>query len=187
MRRNVILITDGDEYAYRAVAYVAKQIGGRCIAQSQGNPTKLSGSKLVELILQTPYDPVLVMFDDSGLVGEGAGEEAMIYVAKHKQMNILGALAVAAHTRHNEWTRVDISVDSQGNLTELGVDKSGIPELEVGRINGDTVYTLDTLSIPIVIGIGDIGKMGGRDDVKIGAPITMKAVQVIIERSGYNG
>lgn len=31
--------------------------------------------------------------------------------------------------------------------------------METGRINGDTVYCLDQLDVPIIVGIGDIGKM----------------------------
>lgn len=182
MKRKVIFITDGDEYASRAVSYVAKKIGGRCISKSFGNPTILTGKEIVRLILKTPIDPVLVMFDDSGILYEGLGEIAMRYVAEHEDIEVLGALAVASNTHHSEWTRVDISIDNEGNLTEYGVDKQGMPEMEVGRISGDTVYILDTLHLPIVVGIGDIGKMGGRDDVAKGSPITMKAIQFILER-----
>lgn len=183
MRRKVILITDGDEYACRAVTYVAKKVGGRCITKSQGNPSSLSGKELVKLIMQTPYDPVFVMFDDSGIVYEGFGEKALKYVATNKNIEVIGALAVASNTHHNEWTRVDVSIDSEGNLTEYGVDKNGMIDTELGRISGDTVYYLDLLNIPLVVGIGDIGKMGGRDDVLKGSPITMKAIQYILERS----
>ena len=66
-RRRVILITDGDEYAKRAVERVAHDIGGRCISLSQGNPSILTGQELVNLIKKAANDPVLVMFDDSGL------------------------------------------------------------------------------------------------------------------------
>lgn len=69
MRRRVILVTDGDEYAKRTIELLAKEFGGRCISASQSNPTKLTGKKIVELIMQTPYDPVFVMFDDSGFIG----------------------------------------------------------------------------------------------------------------------
>ena len=50
IRRRVILITDGDEYAKRAVECVAKEVGGRCISMSQGNPSLLTGAELVDLI-----------------------------------------------------------------------------------------------------------------------------------------
>lgn len=50
--------------------------------------------------MQTPYDPVFVMFDDSGFIGEGCGEKALKYVATHKQIDVLGILAVASNTHH---------------------------------------------------------------------------------------
>lgn len=185
-QRQVILITDGDEYAQKTIEYVAHIVGGRCISKSQGNPTILSGSQLVQLILEAPHDPVFVMFDDSGYVGAGAGEMALQYVATHKQIHVLGVIAVAAKSRQSEWAKVNISIDRFGNLTDHGVDKSGIPELDVGRINGDTVYCLDQLNIPIIVGIGDIGKMARKDSVKNGCPITLKACELILERSGYD-
>jgi len=185
-RRRVILITDGDEYAKRTVEHVAQVIGGRCISMSQGNPSILTGHELVQLIKKAPYDPILVMFDDSGIVGEGAGESALKYVANHKDIEVLGIIAVAAKSKHEEWTRVDVSIDREGELTPFGVDKNGIQELEIGRINGDTVYCLDELTVPIIVGIGDIGKMGRRDSYKVGSPITKKAVELILERSGFH-
>lgn len=186
IRRRVILITDGDEYARRAVECVAREVGGRCITMSHGNPSKLTGPELVHLIKKAPYDPVLVMFDDGGLVGEGAGENALKYVAEHPGIEVLGIIAVAAKSKHEEWTKVDICIDCDGELTPYGVDKYGIPELEIGRINGDTVYCLDELDVPLVVGIGDIGKMARKDDAKLGSPITKKAVELILERSGFH-
>ena len=53
-RRSVILVTDGDEYARKTLEYIAKEVGGRCISKSQGNPTTLTGEQMVEYILQTP-------------------------------------------------------------------------------------------------------------------------------------
>ncbi|MCL6570474.1 MAG: stage V sporulation protein AE [Bacillus sp. (in: Bacteria)] len=185
-RRRVILITDGDEYATRAVEHVAKEIGGRCISSSYGNPSTLPGPTLVQLIKKTPNDPVLVMFDDSGIVGEGAGETALKYVAMHEDIEVLGIIAVAAKSRHEEWARIDVSIDREGVLTPYGVDKLGIAELEIGRLNGDTVYCLDELEVPIIVGIGDIGKMARRDSYKLGSPITKQAVELILERSGFD-
>jgi stage V sporulation protein AE len=54
-------------------------------------------------------------------------------------------------------------------------------------MNGDTVYCLDGLDIPIIVGIGDIGKMSKHDHISNGSPITKKAVDIILERSGKNG
>ncbi|CAH2716392.1 hypothetical protein BACCIP111895_03577 [Neobacillus rhizosphaerae] len=185
IRRRVILVTDGDEYAQKAIEHVAFEIGGRCISSSQSNPSKLTGPELVKLIKKTPHDPVLVMFDDSGIVGEGAGENALKYVALHEDIEVLGVIAVAAKSRHEEWSKIDVGIDRNGELTPYGVDKFGIPELEIGRINGDTVYCLDELDVPIIVGVGDIGKMARHDSYKIGSPITKKAVQLILERSGF--
>lgn len=184
-RRRVIIVTDGDEYARKTVELVARKVGGRCISMSYGNPSGRSGPELIGLIKKAPNDPVFVMFDDSGFVGEGAGERAMKYVANHQDIEVLGVIAVAAKTKQNEWTRVDVCIDRDGELTPYGVDKYGIPELEIGRMNGDTVYCLDQLDVPIVVGIGDIGKMAKKDHVDNGSPITMKAVELILERSGF--
>ncbi len=185
-KRQVILVTDGDEYARKNIEYIAKKVGGRCISKSYGNPTTLTGKEIVGMILEAPYDPVFVMFDDSGFVGEGAGEQALRYVATNKQIDVLGVIAVASRTHQSEWSKVDVTIDRFGELTHYGVDKSGIQELEVGRINGDTVYCLDELNVPLIVGIGDIGKMARMDDVKAGCPITEQAVQLILERSGFS-
>lgn len=185
-KKRVIFITDGDLYALRAVEHVARKIGGRCISHSWGNPTKLSGELLAEMVLQTPHDPVLIMFDDCGTRGEGPGEAAMRIVNDHPDIQVLGAIAVASKTHHSEWTKVHFCIDRYGNFTEYGIDKSGLPDIETGRISGDTVYILDELNLPIVIGIGDIGKMAGHDAVEKGAPITSMAVATILERSGFH-
>lgn len=184
-KRNVILVTDGDKYAQRAIEHVAGEIGGRCLSQSAGNPTPLTGEAIVELIKETPYDPVFVMADDCGYRGEGPGEKAIRYIAKDPSVNILGAIAVASHTEFTEWTRVDVSIDRAGELTEQGVDKHGVADVEMGRIDGDTVYVLDELNLPIVVGVGDIGKMDGQDKIEKGCPITRQAVELVLERSGY--
>ena len=69
------------------------------------------GPELVSMILETPHDPVFVMFDDSGLQGEGPGETAMKYVAMHADIEVLGVIAVASKTHYAEWTRVDVSIE----------------------------------------------------------------------------
>lgn len=186
-QRQVILITDGDDYARRTVEKVAKEIGGRCISMSHGNPTVLTGPEIVKLIFKAANDPVLVMFDDSGFMGEGAGEKALKYVANHRNIHVLGIIAVASNTRQQEWTRVDVCIDREGNLTPYGVDKYGLPDIELGRMSGDTVYCLDELDVPIIVGIGDIGKMSKYDHLDNGSPITKKAIEIILERSGKNG
>lgn len=183
--RRVILITDGDDYARKALEVTAKEIGGTCLSLSHGNPTNLTGPVLVKLIKKAEKEPVLVMFDDSGIIGEGPGEKAMQYVANCPEIEVLGVIAVASRTRKEEWTRVDVSIDRDGVLTANGVDKYGIQDLEPGRLYGDTVYSLDRMNVPIIVGIGDIGKMAGKDHFEKGSPITKQAVELILERSGY--
>ncbi|MCQ6273818.1 stage V sporulation protein AE [Bacillus sp. V3B] len=183
--RRVILVTDGDEYARKSLELIANEIGGRCISLSHGNPSVLSGPEIIKQIKKAAHDPVLVMFDDSGFIGEGAGEQALKYVARHKDIEVLGIIAVASRTRKEEWTRVDVCIDRDGVLTANGVDKFGIQEMEEGRLYGDTVYSIDELDVPIVVGVGDIGKMARKDHFDHGAPITRQAVEIILGRSGY--
>ncbi|MBD4896764.1 stage V sporulation protein SpoVABEA, partial [Xanthomonas citri pv. citri] len=96
-----------------------------------------SGAELVKLIASAPYDPVFVMFDDSGLQGEGPGEAALTYVATHPSIEVLGVIAVASKTHQAEWTRVDVSIDRNGEITEYGVDKVGEREFDDHRMSGD--------------------------------------------------
>ncbi|TCS84090.1 stage V sporulation protein AE [Tepidibacillus fermentans] len=180
-KRKVIFITDGDVVAKEVIEEVAKMIGGRCISRSSGNPTPYNGLQLVEMIKNTPYDPVLVMFDDNGRGNKGEGEKAMEFIAKHPDMEVLGAVAVASNTKYVEGTTIDFSVDRNGRVVESGVNKDGDTVGGPLRIYGDTVDILDKLDIPVVVGIGDIGKMGGRDQVKYGSPITLKAIQTILD------
>ncbi|WNC17192.1 stage V sporulation protein AE [Brevibacillus brevis] len=184
-RRRVILVTDGDYVAQKVIERVAGEVGGRCISLSAGNPTPLRGSQMVELIKMAPYDPVMVMFDDNGDFGRGRGEQAIEYVVKHPDIEVIGAIAVASNTRSVRGATVSYSVDNRGRVVEGAVDKDGYadPQLQ-NRIYGDTVDILNTLHVPNVIGIGDIGKMDGRDSLDNGCPITRKAVQWILERSG---
>jgi len=185
MKRKVVLITDGDYVAREAVEEVARQVGGRCISSSAGNPTPLSGEQLVERILHAKHDPVLVMFDDCGSGGKGRGERAMEYVANHPQVEVLGAVAVASNNREGEGVLVDILLDRAGNQVAHRVDKNGLEmKGEPPMIWGDTVEVLNRIRVPFIVGIGDIGKMDHFDDVKRGAPVTRKAVELILAHEG---
>jgi len=187
-RRRVILVTDGDHIAQKVIEAVAKDMGGRCISLSAGNPTPLDGSQMVELIKMTPHDPVLVMFDDNGDFGRGKGEQAIEYLLKHPDIEVIGAIAVASNTRWVRGATVKYSIDNHGRLVEEAVDKEGYADVDLeNRIYGDTVDVLNSFHIPNLIGIGDIGKMEGRDSLRKGSPITKKAVQWILERSKANG
>lgn len=186
-KRNIIIVTDGDKIASKAVQEVAHEIGGRCISRSGGNPTPLKGEEIVQQVLKAHHDPVLVMFDDNGQGGYGDGEKALRYVATHPKMNVLGAIAVASNTDCVEGAKIDLAIDGNGKVVERSVDKDGNVGIKKEmRIFGDTVDVLDELNIPLVVGVGDIGKMNGRDHIRYGCPITKKAVQVILERSGNN-
>lgn len=158
----------------------------RCLSASAGNPTPVSGEKIVALLKQTPYDPVLVMFDDRGNSGKGKGETALEYVARHPDVTVLGALAVASKGSAGGVT-ADTCIDSHGETTPFSVDKDGRPLVcreGSAVIYGDTVDILNSLPIPVVIGLGDIGKMNRADDVHSGAPVTYRAIREILKRSG---
>lgn len=185
-QRKVILVTDGDRIAKNAVETAARNIGARCISASWGNPTKLSGKAIVNEILQTPFDPVVVMVDDRGQQGEGAGERAMHFIANHPAVKVLGVLAVASNTENTDSINVEQSFTNHGVLVKGPVDKNGSRCAREYGLRGDTVEILKDLDIPVIIGIGDIGKMHGADDVLRGAPITTKALQEVLNRSGYS-
>lgn len=185
--KNIIVITDGDEYARNVFDYLTPVIGGTCLTHLSENPTVATKSEIVQAILDAPSEPVYVLFDDAGVPGIGPGEKVLLEVAKDPHVNIIGAIAVASHTRFREWSRFTFAIDSDGELSANGVDKEGVPEMEIGRISGDTVYCLDQLNIPTIVAIGDIGKMRGKDDVEKGAPITRKAIELILERAETNG
>lgn len=184
-RRRVILVTDGDGVARKAVEAAALRIGGRCISKSAGNPTPMSGGSIVELIKQTPYDPVVVMVDDKGHTGMGKGEKAIRDIAESPDVEILGVIAVASNTEGVKGVRIDFSVTKDGNIVENIVDKFG--NIAGGeKINGDTVDILESIAVPIIVGIGDPGKMNGKDGCDKGAPIITKAMKEIIERSSLH-
>lgn len=184
-KRRVILVTDGDGIAKKAVETAALRIGGRCISKSAGNPTPMSGRSIVELIKQTPYDPVIVMVDDRGHTGMGKGEKAIRDIAESPDVEILGVIAVASNTEGVKGVNIDFSVTKDGNIVENTVDKFG--NIAGGeKINGDTVDILESIDVPVIVGIGDPGKMDGKDRCDKGAPIITKAMKEIIERSSMH-
>ena len=178
----VILLTDGDQVARRAAEEAASRLRLRCISASAGNPTPLSGPDLVELIKQAVHDPVLVMVDDKGNPGTGPGEEALAYLCRHPEIRVLGIVAVASNTRRARGVEVDLSVDNEGRVRKGPVDKHGRPRSR-GVLRGDTVDVLRRLDVPLIVGIGDPGKMDGADRLERGCEITTRAIQAILERS----
>ncbi len=183
MKRKIVIIADGDQVAKHAVEQVAHSVGGRCISSSAGNPTPLAGTDIVNMILETPHDPTLVMIDDRGKCGQGKGEQVLDYLIQHPQIEILGVVAVASNTDCTQEINVDSSVDRFGHIIDSGVDKSGNPVH--GGLCGDTVEILKEKRVPIIIGTGDTGKMDGFDSTRKGNPVTLKAVEEILTRSGY--
>lgn len=181
--RRVILVTDGDVLARRALEVAAKRIHARVISRSAGNPTPLSGVELVVFVKQAPYDPVIIMLDDNGNHYEGGGEEALQVLLVHPDIEIMGALAVASNTSLVLGVPVDFSIDYRGRRVETGVNKDGQAVAQY-LVFGDTVDALRGLQVPVIVGIGDIGKMAGRDSPERGAPVTTRALRALIQ--AYN-
>jgi stage V sporulation protein AE len=178
----VILITDGDKVARRTMETAAKRLGLRCISASAGNPTPLSGPMLVQLILQAAYDPVLVMVDDKGNAGQGPGETALAYIGRHADVEVLGAIAVASNTCRSRGVPVDVAITRDGRVVECPVDKEGLPH--TGEVlKGDTVDVLRELQLPVVVGIGDPGKMHGADCLEKGCEVTTRAIMEVLSRT----
>ena len=184
-KRRVILVTDGDRIAKKAVETAALRIGGRCISKSAGNPTPMTGRSIIELIKQTPYDPVVVMVDDKGNIGMGNGEKVIMDIAKSPDVEILGVIAVASNTEGVKGVSVDLSVTKDGNIVKNTVDKYGCIGAGL-KIIGDTVDILESIDVPVIVGIGDPGKINGKDCRDKGAPIITKAMKEIIKRSSMH-
>ncbi|WP_110953145.1 stage V sporulation protein AE [Anaerosinus massiliensis] len=185
----VILITDGDRVAQKVIEKLAYDLDLRCLSASAGNPTPISGKKIVDLLKTVPKDPVLVMFDDKGEPEKGEGELAMEYVANHPDIEVLGAIAVASNTTDNYGAEVDVCISKEGSMVHVPIDKKGEERHSAffeddTIIKGDTVDVINELDIPVVIGIGDIGKMRRKDDICCGAPVTRRAIEEILKRNG---
>lgn len=179
----VILVTDGDKVARRAIETAATRLGMRCISASAGNPTPLSGPELVDLIQQAAYDPVLVMVDDKGNPGRGPGESALKHICSSPAVKVLGAIAVASNTARAQGAPVDLSVTREGRVVSCPVDKDGNPEGQKRLLKGDTVDVLRDLELPVVVGIGDPGKMDGADGLKNGSSVTALAIMEVVART----
>lgn len=182
MKRNVIIVTDGDKSAKEAIEIAAKNIGGRCISSSAGNPTLIKGTELIDLIKSAAYDPVVVMVDDKGKPGYGKGEKLIRALSEESDVDIIGAIAVASNTYGDNGIKVDCSVMSNGEIVNHPVDKYGA-RVFTDKIYGDTIGIIKKLNIPVVVGLGDPGKMQFHDDIKNGAPVTTKALNEIMKRS----
>lgn len=180
--RKVILVTDGDRCAQKAVEVAAENVGGRCISRSAGNPTPIDGPEIIKYIKEAKYDPVVVMVDDRGNTHEGYGERAMKDIISSPDIDVIGVIAVASNTNGVKGIMINESVDKNGEIVKRSVDKYG--NVKCDRIiKGDTVDVLNKKRVPLIIGVGDPGKMEGFDDVRIGAPIITKAMEEILRAS----
>lgn len=179
-KRRVILVTDGDEVARHAVETAVAQVGARCISLSAGNPTQLTGSEIAEQVMKAAHDPVVVMFDDNGNRKQGFGERALKLLAAYPQFRVIGAIAVASGAHSKRGINVNFSINRYGKKVDTGVDKQGYDTSET-RVFGDTVEVLNEIDVPLIVGMGDPGKMDGLDDPGKGSPITTKALREIIE------
>jgi len=185
-KRKVIVVTDGDKVAKKAVELIAKKIDGRCISASAGNPTPLNGPQILELVKKAPFDPIFIMIDDKGHSGKGQGEKVLEYLLKSPEIEILGVVAVASDTQGTQGVKVDISITKEGQVVKQAVDKLGNLKVTKPKIlEGDTVDVINNADIPVIVGVGDIGKMEGYDSVYKQSPVTEKAIKEILIRSGY--
>ncbi|MEN6463434.1 MAG: stage V sporulation protein AE [Syntrophomonas sp.] len=181
--KQVIIVTDGDLSAQLAVERAAFELGLYFLQVTGGNPTRLSGPEVVQHILRAPHDPVVVMADDKGRRGLGPGEMVVDHILKCPEVAILGVVAVASDTRVRGVV-VDFSVTADGRLVKGPVDKNGWEEqLDHHRLEGDTIEIFRHHPELLVLGCGDLGKMGGRDAVEHGAMITRKCFEEILLRS----
>src|SRR5690554_1815208 len=186
-QKKVIIITDGDGTAKGAVEKAGENLGLATISVSSGNPTVIPQKELIAQILKASAEPVLVMVDDAGKRKKGAGEKILEGLTKDERLQILGVVAVASGTEKVQGVTVDLSIDRNGQILRGPVDKGGNAEPE-GRfkVEGDTVDVLNGLDLPIVVGLGDPGKMDEADAVENGARITTQAVQEILKHHGLD-
>lgn len=183
-KRKVILVTDGDMVAKRAVEIAAGNIGGRCISASAGNPTVLTGHEILEKVKEAPHDPIVIMVDDRGAKGEGPGEVAMQTILDNTDVDVLGVVAVSSNGKDCNGLDVTCSITKDGIIVEGAVDKSG-NNTHDDNICGDTLSILKNKKDLLIVGMGDPGKMDYKDEVSKGAPITTRALQEVMKRKGF--
>lgn len=187
-RVRVIIVTDGDWTARKAVENAARSLGLYPLQVIAGNPMPLSGPQVLEHILQAPQEPVVVMVDDRGHKGVGPGERVIEYLMHRTEaIEVLGVVAVASHSRVYG-TRVNFSVTADLQIIkDHPVTKEGSCEsARHRRLEGDTVQILNRYPDLLVVGCGDPGKMDGQDSVTNGAEVTRKCLQLILERGDSN-
>lgn len=178
----VIIVTDGDSTAQKAVEAAAYDLGLYPLKISGGNPTHYSVSTIREAVLNSPLAPVIVMVDDQGEKGVGPGEKVIEELLKcPDQIEVLGIIAVASDSPVKGVT-ISKSIDRYGRVVNGPVNKEGLAEPQGNtRLEGDTVEVLKNHPDLLVIGCGDPGKMDGKDAAQCGAFITSRCLQEILE------
>lgn len=179
MAKKVIVVTDGDRTAYRAIRTAAKALNLTPVGDTEGNPTPLGGEAVIRAIREAPGDVAVAMVDDRGDAGRGAGERDLETILRAEALEVLGVVAVAAHTRGVAGTVPDVSVDAAGDVVRGAVGKEG--ERSGRVLYGDTVDVLRRFPDVPVVGLGDPGKMGGQDRPQEGAPATTEALRMILQ------
>ena len=184
-KKKIIFITDGDNWARQTIEAAGKRLGLPTISASAGNPTPLPPAALRQEIKEAPGEPVLVMADDGGEPRKGHGERLLEAFLRDDGFAVLGVIAVAANTKKVAGVPVNFSITREGRVHRGPVDKEGRPEPPgQKRLEGDTVDVLNGLQVPIVVGIGDIGKTSPLDRADEGARITTRVIEEILK---YNG
>ena len=178
-RTKVVVVSDGDQSAWRAARRAVAELGLGLLDCTEGNPTRASFAVVLAELAASPYEVVVVLADDGGLGGFGPGEQLIALLAHAPQVQLLAAVAVASWAHHDGDVVVDASVTAAGQIVRTAVDKEGRP-LKGRRLDGDTVGILDSLPVPIV-GVGDIGDEGHAAD----AAVLRRAIVEALRLGGY--
>lgn len=73
MVKKVVIISDGDQQAWRVARRAAADLGLGLIDLTGGSPTYANVREVEEAILASPYEVVVVLADDAGAAGVGPG------------------------------------------------------------------------------------------------------------------
>ncbi len=170
MKKRIVVVTDGDQSAWRAARRAVVELGLGFVDITEGNPTRATLAEVEEALVASPYEVVVVLADDGGTAGIGPGERLIEALARSPAVEIVAAVAVASWAHQESEVRVDESVTAEGSVVATAVDKEGRP-VPGKRLSGDTVGVLRRLCVPIV-GVGDIGE----DGHACGVPALRKAL-----------
>lgn len=175
---HVIVVTDGDPLAAAVVERACADLRLGWLGRSQGSPTPLDVDTLVRLARRLDRQPVVVMIDDHGHPGRGVGERLLERLLRRRDVRVEGILAVASRVRHAPGIDVASSVDRKGREVAGAVSKDGRARHGL-RLQGDTLGVLRRHSVRVV-GIGDLGKMGGADR---DARVTTVGLKILLEHA----